>query len=355
MKKLQSIREIQSFVGSLYALKNKDKTPEDIFIYLYKQTTNVSSSILQSHYITNRLKISQISIFNNEIIVKKQEKTVLMLFTYFIKSFSWLFAFSNYLDIDLTDIILDRYPKMCPRCGSIVCKCSSTNMQNFSLPSNHSSSLTKSLFHSKTDIVQSKVVIDSLFLRENYLAIYPANIEKYSLAPHYYASKILEEVVELHEEVEMFFSKRNLEKKQIEEELADLFSWLFVTFFLTFPSSKLEDAIYDYYKLGCPVCNKPTCICEPRMSRPDKIIDVKIIEELLEAVEKYNPPRGQRQDYRSIAIISLQEAIADRSETTFNEALKRVASLINVLKSEDNDAHTAKLKSLMINLFGVDD
>ena|SRR5690554_3166589 len=96
--KPSTIKEFQGYIASLYGEVNEHHSMEYVFSYLFRNAAYLS-----------------------RVIGEKSESK-----DNFIKTYSWLFALSSKLNIDLEDAFLQKYPDVCPYCLVKPCICIKT-------------------------------------------------------------------------------------------------------------------------------------------------------------------------------------------------------------------------------------
>ena len=254
----QSVSDFQKYITVLYGESNKTKSFEYIYSYLTRNCSYLSRSILRAG--DNR--------------------------EYFLKSFSWLFALSEKLNINLEESFRKKFPDVCPYCISTPCICAETSKR----PPHY-----KAEWEIKRELEDKYLAITNRTSERNLLInhavtsinkIYPANRAVWAAyGSTYHFSRLFEEIGEIHEAYGAYASKeRPIENTQ--EELADVFAWLLSAWGIANRDLPLSDALIEYYYEGCPVCRSKPCNCHDYSSRIQGLVRIEDLEEFKQLILK---------------------------------------------------------------------
>ncbi len=247
----KSISDFQSYIKNLYGNANKDRNIEYIYSYLTRNCSYLSRSILRSG--------------DNK--------------SFFIKSFSWLFALSEKLDINLEDSLRKKFPDVCPYCISSPCICAETSKK----PPFYKAEweIKRELEHKYLAITnrasEKHLLIDNAIISVN--KIYPANRAVWAAyGSTYHFSRLFEEIGEIHEAYGAYVSGERTIANTM-DELADVFAWLLSAWGIANKELPLSDAIIEYYYEGCPVCRSNPCKCNDYSSRVQALVRIEDLDE----------------------------------------------------------------------------
>lgn len=283
--KPSSVKEIQSYLASVYDEVNERHSMEYVFSYLYRNAAYLSRVIGEKGEPKNN----------------------------FVKTYSWLFALSSKLNIDLEDCFLQKYPDVCPYCLYKPCVCIKTGKKPVSYIPEWKASEEIQMQYRVTRSANPKLEIDKAVERVNDL--YPGNKHIWNAAgPTFQFFRVLEELGEVHEAYTGFV-KGTRKKENIGEELADVFAWLLSTWGIVYPSLSLNDEFIGYYYEGCPVCNNSRCECPDHSDRGERLVELEElnkfrvkVEELIELAPAYK----EKLD----AIVGSLDAVGESKSTT---------------------------------------
>tara|TARA_R100000789_G_C2998587_1_gene148139 strand:+ start:84 stop:1097 length:1014 start_codon:yes stop_codon:yes gene_type:complete len=302
--KPETVSEIQSYLNGLYGDVNKGRDMEYMFSYLFRNASYLARSIPRGQNCVQN----------------------------FIKTFSWLFAIANKLEIDLEDAYLRKYPEVCPYCITKPCICSKTNKKPVSYIKEWK--IQEELGY-KYNVAKSSTPnpsMDSLVEKTNDL--YPANIHIWKAAgPAFHFFRLLEELGEVHEAYTAF-CRGAKDKREIENELADCFAWTLSSWGIHYLGESLQDSFISYYYNACPVCNSAPCKCEAYSDRGEMLVK---IEELRLYREKINELLEAAPDHRDIlqsVIEDLQFAESDGKTAVAITAVKQSESALEKVASQ---------------------
>lgn len=317
--KPETVAEIQSYLNGLYGEANKSRNVEYMFSYLFRNASYLARSIPRGQNCVQN----------------------------FIKTFSWLFAIANKLEIDLGDAYLRKYPDVCPYCITKPCICSKTNKKPISYIKEWK--IQEELDH-KYNIARSSTPnpsMDSLVEKTNDL--YPANIHIWKAAgPAFHFFRLLEELGEVHEAYTAF-CRGAKDKREIENELADCFAWLLSSWGIHYLGESLQDSFINYYYNSCPVCGSDPCKCEAYSDRGEMLVK---IEELRLYREKISELLEAAPDYKEIlqnVIEDLKFAEADGKTAVAVTAVKQSESALQKVTSQlgQVDSSAKSIKSII--------
>ena len=150
---------------------------------------------------------------------------------------AWLFSLCNRMNIDLQDVVWQKYQGICPYCGREEnCMCITyTDTQNpkewYRNPSGKIPSSLK----------EWQVMFDKIYGRINSL------MWLISIWLHF------------HEELGEVIRDFRLKSPKMKEEIADTFAWIIA--FANKIKINLEEILWNQYPGRCDTCGKEKCIC----------------------------------------------------------------------------------------------
>lgn len=320
------MKDFQVSLESIYKEKNKERTPEYIFSYLARNTSYLSRSVLRDG---------------------KTEQ-------FFIKTLSWLFAFSSRMEINIEDAFLKKFPEVCPYCLGKVCEC----VQNHKQPSKKLAAykikdeLKRSyeyitFYHQNSPVYKEKPfnIDNSVKIIET---IYPSNkIIWHVHGSFYHFTRIYEELGEIHEAYTTY-KKDPSRKINLEEELADFTAWLLSAWAIEMSGQSLKEALINYYSEGCPVCYQPSCVCSDYSDRKEAILDLKALEELRAEIEKITALTDEKNDELKELLLSIDGALKSKSTTDAKRALTETKNTISDISEISNSASNIGENSLKL-------
>lgn len=296
----QSVSDFQGYFRELFGNTNKDRSFEYIYSYLTRNCSYLSRSILRNG--------------NNKI--------------FFIKSFSWLFALSEKLEINLEEALRKKFPEVCPYCISSPCICAETSKKP---------PIYKAEWEIKRELEHKYLAITnaqggkSLLLNNavnSVNKIYPANRAVWAAyGSTYHFSRLFEEIGEIHEAYGAFVSKERT-IANTRDELADVFAWLLSAWGIANRDTPLSDALIEYYYDGCPVCRSNPCKCHDYSSRVQALVRIEDLEEfkkIIAEVLNLSPEKSAP----LIEISASLDTVKESKSTT--EAKRVVAQGLEVL------------------------
>jgi len=300
--KPNSVREFQDYLQRLYIQPNKAHSLEYIYGYLNRNCSYLSRSITRN--------------INSE--------------EYFIKAFSWLFALSSKLDIDLESAFRKKFPNKCPYCISNPCLCAHTGKA----PPSHKAGweIKETLATSYEQLVNTPELrhlnIDSATKTVN--EIYPSNRSIWNIyGSSYQFSRLFEELGEVHEAIGAYVTnKRNLEV--VGEELADVFAWLASAWGITNRTQNLSAALINYYYSGCPVCQTNPCECGDYQSRDQALVNPDDLDKFKKLLLDIIADTKESNKDLELVAESIDQAKESKSTT---EATRVIAQGVDVLNS----------------------
>lgn len=317
-----SIKEIQDYLQILYGTANKSRSLEYIYAYLFRNTAYLSRVIGEN----GKPK------FN------------------FIKTYSWLFALSSKLNIDLEDSFLKKYPNACPYCITKPCVCIKTGKKPVEyIPEWKASEEIDTLY--RIDRRSSpNLELDKAVERINDL--YPANKHIWNAAgPTFQFYRVLEELGEVHEAYTGFV-KGTRKLENIGEELADVFAWLVSTWGIVYPKMSLNDEFIGYYYNGCPVCHESSCLCPDHSDRGERLVEIEELNKFRKKIEELisiAPAYKEKLD----SIVESLDTVSETGSTTsavrtVNQAKGIFEGISSSVGSVDSSAK--KISSLVTTL-----
>ena len=323
---IREIKDLQKYLNDLYGEVNKKREWDYLYGYLSRTVGFISKQV------TNAPRYKTLS----EI-----DKTQFML------AVSWLFALSNYFEIDVADSYLEKYPGICPYCMVSPCVCYKTNkMPGINIPQ---FKIEEEKYFNYNGIKNKGNLIDSKFIISNIRAIYPANDTLWHHAgPWYHFTKLSEELAELHEAI----SKNQIGKKgkkAVSEEIADVFTWLISIWSSVFHDITLEDSMIDRYYYGCPECKNKPCTCPDRNSKPTDYINLEALVEIKNKLNELSSLKIIDGDLVTDLQKAVEVSIKTQSEPRMVQAVVQTHSkLKNLNTSIDIIDETGKKASSII-------
>lgn len=157
-----------------------------------------------------------------------------------IIAFSWVFAISNRLHIEVEDVVIRRFPYVCSYCGSCPCRCKKN----------------KTTKRANLEVKNSLKPRNISQFQKMFSEIYPSE----SRTIEHSAIHLAEELGELSEAIQIYFAEhKNSQFARIEEEIADYIS----CFFGVANSTKLNVAeeVVKNYSNNCHACHRAPCQC----------------------------------------------------------------------------------------------
>ncbi|MBK0000227.1 hypothetical protein [Erwinia sp. S38] len=295
------VRDFQEKLDNIYGGKNSSRTPEYIFSYLTRNSSYLSRSVLREGDVNG----------------------------FFIKTLSWLFAFSTKLEINLEDGFLKKFPGICPYCTATPCTCLQTHKQpSISMPAYKISEILREKYESMIGFyVGEKLSLDLLV--KNTHSIYPSNQSVWSIyGSFYHFTRVFEELGEIHEAYAAYCLDAS-RKINLEEEIADFTAWLFSAWEIKNPKKSLKDALIDYYSKGCPVCIKQQCECLDYNDRREAIVKEKDLAELRESVGELQELVLDKENEIKELIASIDAAVSSKSTTDAKRVLSQTKSTLD--------------------------
>lgn len=234
-------------MNEIYGEANKNRDFEYMYSYLCRSNSYLSRSLLRN----GNAKL------------------------FFAKSFSWLFAVANKMEIDLGEAFRKKFPRVCPYCIAPVCQCAETHRAPINNLSLHA---VKFELKEKYDVERRASPELALDKGVSIITtIYPANKAIWNAyGSFYHFSRLFEELGEVHEAYSSF--RKTGVIVNLEEELADVTAWLLSAWGIHQKNGSLSDCLIDYYLENCPVCNKATCICQEYSDRSQMLSDKASLE-----------------------------------------------------------------------------
>lgn len=323
--KPETVAEIQEYLNFLYGDVNADHDVEYIFSYLFR---NVS-------YLSRAIPRGQNCVQN------------------FIKTFSWLFAIANKLEIDVQDAYLRKYPEVCPYCISKPCICSKTNKKPVSYVQEWKIQEELSVKYNIAKSANHTPSLDSFVEKTNDL--YPANTHIWKAAgPTFHFFRLLEELGEVHEAYTSF-CKGSKNKIEIENELADCFAWTLSAWGIHYLGESLQDSFITYYYNSCPVCTSDPCNCEAYSDRGEMLVKIEELRLYRVKVAELIEAAPDHSELLKSVIEDLEFAEKEGNTTVAISAVKQSESALKKLSGElehvDNSAKS--IKSIISSATGI--
>jgi NTP pyrophosphatase (non-canonical NTP hydrolase) len=305
----QSVSDFQDYFRKLFGEANKDRNFEYIYSYLTRNCSYLSRSILRSG--------------DNK--------------KFFIKSFSWLFALSEKLEINLEEALRKKFPDVCPYCISSPCICAETSKKP---PSYKAEWEIKRELENKYNAIINRQSDRYLSINNAVTSInkiYPANRAVWAAyGSTYHFSRLFEEIGEIHEAYGAYASKERT-IANTRDELADVFAWLLSAWGIANKELPLSDVLIEHYYEGCPVCRSNPCKCNDYSSRVQALVRIEDLEEfkkLIIDVLNLAPEKGAT----LIEISTSLDAVKETKSTT--EAKRVVAQGLEVLSQVEKATST---------------
>lgn len=303
--KPKSVSEFQNYIKDLFGNANTSHSFEYIYSYLTRNSSYLSRSILRS----------------GENI------------DFFIKSFSWLFALSDKLNIDLEAALRKKFPDVCPYCISTPCVCAETGKKP---PHYKAEWVIKTELNDKYFSLINANSTKTLSLDNAVIGIntlYPANRSIWAAyGSTYHFSRLFEEIGEIHEGYGAFATKeRSIDN--LRDELADVFAWLLSAWGIAHKQLPLSDAFIKYYYDGCPVCNSNPCKCKDYSSRAQALVKIEDLDEFKKLISDALALAPQKAVPLQEILASLEEVKGTKSTT---DAKRIVAQGLDVLKQAES-------------------
>ena len=315
-EKPYSISQFQNYISNLYRDVNEPRPIEYLYSYLFRTSAYLSRIIGE----------------------QKDAKE------HFIKVFSWLFAISEKLNIDLEHALVRKYPNMCPYCMAKPCVCVKTGKKPVTyIPEWKISEEIEYSFN------MIRAAVPKLSLDEavkNINDLYPANKHIWNaVGPTFQFFRLLEELGEVHEAYTSYLvGNRNIEG--LSDEIADVFAWLLSTWGINCSGLSLGDEFIGYYYNGCPVCLQSKCQCPDHRDRGERLLK---IENLMKFKNKLEELVSLVPDYKESLddLIGSIDTVAETKSTTgavrtVSQAKKILNDISDTMKPIDETAKTAK-------------
>ncbi|MGY2438092.1 hypothetical protein [Pseudomonas sp. SDO52101_S400] len=296
-----------TIISDLYSVKNSEREFEEIYSYLCRNTSYLSRAILRGGDAKS----------------------------FFIKSFSWLFAAANKLDINLEHAFRKKFPNVCPYCIASPCQCAETHRAPVKhIPIDE----VRVELNDKYNIDINRypqITLDQAISRIS--LIYPANKSIWkAFGSFYHFSRVFEELGEVHEAFSSY--KKNGKKVNLEEELADVTAWMLSAWAIHQYPLQLSHAIKDYYADNCPICKSSPCECNKYSDRSQMLSDSKSLKEVKEKITEL---LGLDPDYKKEiqdVLSSFDSAISTASTV---DAKQVITSARQVLKDLEESIESA--------------
>lgn len=313
-EKPSSIGSFQSYIDLVYGEVNQAKSIDYVFSYLFRSSAYLS-----------------------RVVGEKGEPK-----TNFIKTFSWLFALSAKLGVNLEDAFVKKYPDICPYCLTNPCICLKTGKKPVDYIPEWKASEEIKFKYTMTRRVSPNLALDSAVSKINDL--YPGNKHIWNAAgPTFQFFRLLEELGEVHEAYSGFVKgQRRLEN--VAEELADVFAWLVSTWGIVYPKMSLADEFIGYYYDGCPVCLSENCHCSDHADRGERLVE---LEKLMEFRGKIEELMSLEPIYRKSleSVVGSLDIVAESKSTTsavrtVNQAKGILSEIANGVDSADKTARS---------------
>ncbi|WP_341938578.1 hypothetical protein [Marinimicrobium sp. C2-29] len=317
--KPETVVEIQEYLSHLYGEVNKNRDVEYLFSYLFRNVSYLSRSIPR-----------ELNCVQN-----------------FIKTFSWLFAIANKLEINLQDSYLKKYPDVCPYCIAKPCVCSKTNKKPVSYVMEWKIQEELGFKYNIAKSANPNPSMDSLVESTNDL--YPANTHIWKASgPTFHFFRLLEELGEVHEAYTSF-CKGTKNRAEIENELADCFAWTLSAWGIYYLGESLQDSFITYYYNSCPVCNSDPCSCEPYSDRGEMLVKIDELRLYREKVAELIKAAPDHNDLLQSILKDLEFAEKQGSTTVAVSAVKQSDSALEKLSGELNhaDSSAKSIKSII--------
>lgn len=314
--KPETVFDLQGYLNVLYKNANKNRDMEYLFSYLFRNAS----------YLARAIPRGQDCVHN------------------FIKTFSWLFAIANKLEINLQDAYLRKYPEVCPYCITNPCICSKTNKKPIEYVQEWK---IQEELGNRYNVVKNANLnpsMDSLVEKTNDL--YPANMHIWKASgPAFHFFRLLEELGEVHEAYTSF-CRGQKNKHEIENELADCFAWTLSAWGIRYLGESLQDRFITYYYNSCPVCNSDPCKCEPYSDRGEMLVKIEELRLYREKIKELLEAAPDHRELLESVIEDLKFAETDGKTAVAISAVKQSESVIQKLSGQlrdvDNSAKSVR-------------
>ncbi|WP_163003799.1 hypothetical protein [Pseudomonas viridiflava] len=302
MQDALSFSSFASKIDLIYGDTNKKRDFEYMYSYLCRNNSYLSRAILRD----GNAKI------------------------FFARSFSWLFAVANKLDIDLGDAFRKKFPKVCPYCLASTCQCAETHrapVNNIALHTVRSELNEKYLFQKRSS---SELYLDNATTIIG--IIYPANKAIWNaFGSFYHFSRLFEELGEVHEAYSNYRKTKN--KLNLEEELADVTAWLLSAWGIHQKGASLSDCLIDYYMDNCPVCKKSSCTCQEYSDRSQMLSDKTSLENVkTQIIELLTLEPSLTRELNDL-VQSMDQAILTTSTVDAKQAVNSAKKILSQVES----------------------
>lgn len=311
--KLETLKDFQEFLGSIYGEKNSSQS----FEYLYAFTAQNCAYLARS-------------------VEKKSDPQA-----YFISSFSWICSLGSYLGIDIYDSFYRKFPDCCPYCLERHCICSITNKGAVKYTNLRDARKERANIHQSNIAPIVKKAKDTARVLNS---IYPSNRVIWKThGANYHFSRLFEELGEIYEAYCAYKINGEEYKSAISEEIADCIAWLLSAWDIEYPDVDFSDAFATYYSKDCPVCLKTKCECRDHYSRNKSLHSEKDLQFLLENLTKLSatieseaartPSIDEALELITAASEQLKEAKSITSTTDVKLIVQRNDSLLSSAKA----------------------
>lgn len=317
--KPETVAEIQDYLNNLYGEVNKKRDVEYIFSYLFRNVSYLSRSIPRGQNCVQN----------------------------FIKTFSWLFAIANKLEINIQESYLKKYPEVCPYCITKPCVCSKTNKKPVSYVQEWKIQEELGIKYNIAKSSNPSLSMDSLVEKTNDL--YPANTHIWKAAgPTFHFFRLLEELGEVHEAYTSF-CKGTKNKLEIENELADCFAWILSAWGIYYLGESLQDSFITYYYNSCPVCSANPCNCEAYSDRGEMLVRIEELRLYREKVAELIEAAPDHSELLKSVIEDLEFAEKQGNTTVAVSAVKQSESALQKLSGQLGhvDSSAKSIKSII--------
>ncbi len=309
---IRRTKDAQKFIEQLYP--NTDRDTSYIYGYAVRHVGYLSKALTQ----------------------KKPAKTE------FVRAVSWLLALANDLSIQIEDVILQRYPGVCPYCISTHCECITTGKK----PKNgmYAYQIPEELFYLSQPLMRTPYSLQKIAdLVSN---IYPNNYTTWdAIGAWKHTSKFSEEIAEIHEAFSKYFAKTK-PIEAVAEEFADLFAWILTAWRITHSGENIDEAFITYYTHGCPVCARSeNCNCARFSDLSANLVDPIKIDNLNKLFMELAAEVGDAGDDVLDIEKSLSAAAKSQSEpiarTAVTQAKNKVEKIERALESSAKNTKNA--------------
>jgi len=323
--KPKSIKEFQSYIHNLYGEKNSARSIEYIYTYLFRNGAYLS-----------------------RVIGEKTESK-----GNFVKTFSWLFALSSKLNIDLESSFLKKYPDVCPYCLVKPCICIKTGKKPVNYIPEWKVAEEIGFKYEMARTANKKMTFDDAV--ENINDLYPANKNIWNVAgPTYQFFRILEELGEVHEAYTSFVSGRR-KIENVGEEIADVFAWLVSTWGICYPKLSLADEFITYYYYGCPVCSSEKCHCPNHGDRGERLVEVEQFNKFREKIEELIALAPHYKDRLDVIVGSIKTVTETQSNAGAIRTVNQAKEVLETISSgvDSADKSTKGIASIVSTAIGM--